>query len=67
MKTYPYAKGVSPTLPIPLGIMFLNGRYRVQWGLQMAGLAVATIPPLLIYIIFQRQFIRGLLAGALKG
>lgn len=52
---------------VPLGIVFLNGRYRVQWGLQMAGLAVATIPPLLIYIIFQRQFIRGLLAGALKG
>jgi ABC-type glycerol-3-phosphate transport system permease component len=52
---------------VPLGIIFLNGRYRVQWGLQMAGLAVATIPPLLIYIIFQRQFIRGLLAGALKG
>jgi ABC-type glycerol-3-phosphate transport system permease component len=47
--------------------MFLNGRYRVQWGLQMAGLAVATIPPLLIYILFQKQFIRGILAGALKG
>jgi ABC-type glycerol-3-phosphate transport system permease component len=33
----------------------------------MAGLMVATIPPLLIYIIFQRQFIRGILTGALKG
>jgi multiple sugar transport system permease protein len=22
---------------VPLGIMFLNGRYRVQWGLQMPG------------------------------
>jgi ABC-type glycerol-3-phosphate transport system permease component len=52
---------------VPLGIMFLNGRYVVNWGLQMAGLAVATIPPLLIYLIFQRQFIRGILAGALKG
>ena len=52
---------------VPIGIMFLNGRYTVNWGLQMAGLAVATIPPLLIYILFQRQFIRGILAGALKG
>jgi hypothetical protein len=26
---------------VPLGIMFLNGRYRVQCGLQMAGLAGA--------------------------
>lgn len=52
---------------IPLGIIFFNGRYKVEWGLQMAGLTVATIPPLLVYIIFQRQFVRGLLAGALKG
>lgn len=52
---------------VPLRIMFLNRRYRGQWGLQMAGLAEATIPPLLIYIIFQKQFIRGILAGALKG
>ncbi len=52
---------------VPLGILFLNGRYIIQWGLQMAGLAVATIPPLLVYYIFQKQFIRGILAGALKG
>ncbi|HJW91492.1 MAG TPA: carbohydrate ABC transporter permease [Anaerolineales bacterium] len=52
---------------VPLGIIFLNGRYTVNWGLQMAGLSVATVPPLLIYLIFQRQFIRGILAGALKG
>lgn len=52
---------------VPLGILFLNGRYIIQWGLQMAGLAVATIPPLLVYYIFQKQFVRGLLSGALKG
>jgi ABC-type glycerol-3-phosphate transport system permease component len=52
---------------VPLGILFFNGRYTVQWGLQMAGLAVATIPPLIIYLVFQKQFVRGLLAGALKG
>jgi ABC-type glycerol-3-phosphate transport system permease component len=52
---------------VPLGILFLNGKYVVNWGLQMAGLSVATIPPLLIYLIFQRQFVRGIMAGALKG
>lgn len=52
---------------VPLGILFLNGRYIIQWGLQMAGLAVATVPPLLVYYIFQKQFVRGLLSGALKG
>ena len=52
---------------IPLGVLFFNGRYAVEWGLQMAALAVATIVPLLVYYAFQKQFIRGILAGALKG
>lgn len=52
---------------VPLGILFLNGRYIIQWGLQMAGLAVATIPPMIVYYVFQKQFVRGIMAGALKG
>ena len=52
---------------IPLGVLFFNGRYTVEWGLQMAALAVATLVPLVVYYTFQKQFIRGILAGALKG
>lgn len=52
---------------IPLGVLFFNARYVVNWGLQMAALTVATIPPLIVYLFFQRQFVRGILAGALKG
>jgi ABC-type glycerol-3-phosphate transport system permease component len=52
---------------IPLGVLFFNGRYAVEWGLQMAALAIATIVPLLVYYAFQKQLIRGILAGALKG
>jgi ABC-type glycerol-3-phosphate transport system permease component len=52
---------------VPLGIMFLNGQYDIEWGLQMAGLAVAIIVPLIVYYVFQKQFIRGITAGALKG
>jgi len=52
---------------VPLGILFLNGRYIINWGLQMAGLAVATIPPMIVYYLFQKQFVRGIMAGALKG
>lgn len=52
---------------IPLGVLFFNGRYTIEWGLQMAALAVATVVPLLVYYVFQKQFIRGILAGALKG
>ena len=52
---------------IPLAVLIFNGRYAVEWGLQMAALAVATIVPLIVYYVFQKQFIRGILAGALKG
>jgi ABC-type glycerol-3-phosphate transport system permease component len=52
---------------IPLGVLFFNGRYAVEWGLQMSALAVATVVPLIVYYVFQKQFIRGILAGALKG
>lgn len=51
---------------IPLGVLFFNGKYTIDWGLQMAALTVATIPPLIVYYLFQKQFIRGILAGALK-
>jgi ABC-type glycerol-3-phosphate transport system permease component len=52
---------------LPLGIMFLNGRYSPEWGLQMAGLTVATAVPLIVYYVLQKQFVRGIMAGALKG
>ena len=52
---------------VPLGVLFFNGRYTIEWGLQMAAMAVATIVPLIVYYAFQKQFIRGILAGTLKG
>jgi ABC-type glycerol-3-phosphate transport system permease component len=52
---------------IPLGILQYQSRLGVQWGTQMAALSVAAGVPLIVYIIFQRQFIRGVLAGSLKG
>jgi raffinose/stachyose/melibiose transport system permease protein len=53
--------------PIALGLMFFSGRYTLNYGLVAAGVTLATLPLIAIYIIFQRQFMRGLTAGALKG
>jgi ABC-type glycerol-3-phosphate transport system permease component len=65
---YPLVYLQSPEkYTIPLGVLFFNSQYTVEWGLQMAALAVATIIPLVVYYAFQKQFIRGILAGALKG
>lgn len=39
----------------------------VVWGSQMAAAMLATIPVILIVLIMQKQFLRGLTAGAFKG
>ena len=52
--------------PIPLGLMFFQGTYTRDIGLIAAGVTLATIPVILVYLLFQRQFVRGLTAGAVK-
>ena len=48
------------------GISVFQGRYNNQIPLTMAGMVVASAPMLILYISFQRYFIRGLMAGAVK-
>ena len=52
--------------PIPLGLMFFQGAYNRDIGLIAAGVSLATIPVIIVYLVFQRQFVRGLTAGAVK-
>jgi ABC-type glycerol-3-phosphate transport system permease component len=52
---------------IMVGIMNLTGQYTVDWGGQAAASLVGSVPTLLIFIFFQRYFIRGLTLGAVKG
>lgn len=53
--------------PITVGLAQLAGGEAVKWNLPMAGAIVAALPPLIVYIIMGRYFIRGLLAGSIKG
>lgn len=48
------------------GIAVFQGRYNNQIPLSMAGMVVASAPMVILYITFQRYFIRGLMAGAVK-
>lgn len=48
------------------GISVFQGRYNNQIPLSMAGMVVASAPMILLYLLFQRSFIRGLMAGAVK-
>lgn len=55
------------TQPITVGLANLAGGQAVDWNLPMAGAILAALPTLLIYIVLGRYFIRGLLAGSVKG
>ncbi len=52
--------------PITVGLAQLAGGEAVKWNLPMAGAVVAALPPIIVYVILSRYFIRGLLAGSLK-
>jgi len=45
----------------------LAGSLAPEQNIQMAGALMAAVPTLLIYILLGRYFVRGLLAGSLKG
>src|SRR5580765_6643043 len=48
------------------GISVFQGRYENQIPLTMAGMVIASAPMVILYIAFQKYFIRGLMAGAIK-
>ena len=51
---------------LPVGLALLRGRYATDITLMAAGATMVSLPVILIYVIFQRHFIRGLISGALK-
>lgn len=53
--------------PVTVALNNMAGTQIVEWNVQMAGALVAALPTLLVYIFLGRFFMRGLLAGALKG
>ena len=55
-------------MPLPIGLTQLqNVEGMTNWGPVMAGTVVTTIPMLLVFLVLQKQLIKGLTAGAVKG
>lgn len=52
---------------LPVGLTFYLGKQSIDWGHLMAGSALSAIPIILLYLIFRKKIIKGLIAGSLKG
>lgn len=53
--------------PVTIALNNLSGTFSVDWNVVMAGAVVAALPTAIIYILLGRYFVRGLLAGSVKG
>ena len=49
------------------GLTVFFGQYASQWGVLFAGLCLAALPLIVLYLVLSEQFIKGLTAGAVKG
>ena len=54
-------------LTISLGIAKLQGENSTDFGLIMAGATLAAVPIIIVFLVFQKYFTRGITMGAVKG
>ena len=51
---------------IQIGLQAFQGRYATSWNYLMAGTITATVPSILVFLVFQRALVRGIAASGLK-
>jgi len=52
---------------IPAGLMSFRDALQVNWGPLIAGMVIASLPLILLFVMAQKQFIRGMTEGSVKG
>jgi len=57
----------NKNLTISLGIATMQGESSTDYGLLMAGSALASVPIIIVFLIFQKYFTKGITMGAVKG
>lgn len=55
------------TLPLAMSRIGIGARAVIPWGIYGASIVIAIVPIFIIFMIFQRWFISGLVAGGIKG
>ncbi len=54
------------TKTVTLGAQLFIGQFVTNWNAVLAALSLAMFPILILYVLFSRQLIRGITAGAVK-
>ena len=57
----------NKNLTISLGIATMQGESSTDYGLLMAGAALASVPIIIVFLVFQKYFTKGITMGAVKG
>ena len=57
----------NKNLTISLGIATMQGESSTDYGLLMAGAALASVPIIIVFLIFKKYFTKGITMGAVKG
>ena len=57
----------SSSYTLPVGVAGLQGEFAVDYGIIFAGAALAALPMIIFFLVFQRYFLEGVRMGALKG
>ena len=53
--------------PVNVAVKNVAGSYSVEWNIQMSAALIAALPTIIVYLALGKLFMRGLLAGSLKG
>ncbi len=65
---WPLIATTKPDLyTVPVGLASLAGEFGTDWEMVMTGASIATLPTLLVFIVLQRNIIRGIMLASLKG
>src|SRR5262245_16049260 len=54
-------------MTLPVGLARLHGQHLTQWNLVMAGSVISIIPILIVYLLAQKAFVRGVAFTGIKG
>ena len=52
---------------LPVALANLSGEHVLDTELMMAGAVITVLPALLVFLAFQRTYVRGIMAGGVKG